>query len=42
MNVLKLIKIDYKARGIVRQLEKHQTTSIEIKKRKEKPHSEKE
>jgi hypothetical protein len=34
MKILKMIKIDYKARRIIRQLYKHQKTSIKMKENK--------
>jgi len=37
-----MIKIDYRGRRVIRELYKHQTTSIKIKKAKEKPQLEKE
>jgi hypothetical protein len=34
MKILKMIKIDYRERRIIRELYKHQTTSIKIKENK--------
>jgi len=42
MKILKMIKIDYRDRRIIRELHKHQMTSIKIKESKGKPQLEKE
>jgi hypothetical protein len=42
MKILKIIKRDYRGRRIIRELYKHQTTSIKIKESKEKRQLEKE